>query len=359
MSVDVVKVQGDYKIVAAKGGTITLDPSAGSTSSTATSLGSVVVIGNLTVFGKQTSIETTDSKVKDNIITLNAGDPTLAQNGEVTKGTAGIKIARGRAGLDQDQYAAFMLWNDTALWQGTGAISRITGLWEFRQGRQFSGIKVNAIRLDENSASTGGAGAGQGPRLSIFGSDNPTAVLSVSGTSNYEARVTDDDDIPNKKYVDDTYAANFDTAKDLIRGKTWFKLIDQSTDGVISEIRGVLNGDPSERLSVTTGTTVLRLTPFVAQFAEVQFVGSEISPQGADKDLRLSANGAGQIVIAAPLIFEDSEIPVPQSGQTGMYSAPTGGGGTGIYFVTSSTLGVVTTDEFVSRKRALIFSLIF
>lgn len=33
-----------------------------------------------------------------------------------------------------------------------------------------------------------------------------TGVLTVTGTTNYETNVTDDDDIPNKKYVDDEIA---------------------------------------------------------------------------------------------------------------------------------------------------------
>jgi uncharacterized protein YigE (DUF2233 family) len=42
-----------------------------------------------------------------------------------------------------------------------------------------------------------------------------------------------------------------------------------------------------------------------------------------------------------------------------LYVAEPGGGGTGVYFVNSSTLGVVTSDEFTSRKKALIYALIF
>jgi hypothetical protein len=38
--------------------------------------------------------------------------------------------------------------------------------------------------------------------LNIFGANNPNAVLSVKGTTNYENNVIDDDHIPNKKYVD-------------------------------------------------------------------------------------------------------------------------------------------------------------
>ena len=36
-------------------------------------------------------------------------------------------------------------------------------------------------------------------------------VVSVSGTNNYEVQVTDDDDIPNKKYVDDAIVTGIQT----------------------------------------------------------------------------------------------------------------------------------------------------
>lgn len=42
---------------------------------------------------------------------------------------------------------------------------------------------------------------------------NGTGVISVSGTTNYEDNVTDDDDIPNKKYVDDNSGGGGDVFK--------------------------------------------------------------------------------------------------------------------------------------------------
>ena len=103
----------------------------------------------------------------------------------------------------------------------------------------------------------------------------------------------------------------------------------------------------------------MRITANVAQFSGVEFIQNQIQPVGANTDLRLATNGLGQIVIAAPLIFESNTLPVPGAGQTGLYTNNPGGGGTGIYYINSSTLGAITGDEFVSRKKALVFSLIF
>jgi hypothetical protein len=53
--------------------------------------------------------------------------------------------------------------------------------------------------------------AGGGTNEDLILNSKGTGVLSVAGTTTYEDNVTSDDDIPNKKYVDDL--ANFDTHK--------------------------------------------------------------------------------------------------------------------------------------------------
>jgi hypothetical protein len=366
MTTDVLRLQGNYLIQTnvnvsgvSAGGTLTLDVG----SQNGISTGTVFVNGNLVVRGTQTTINTTDAAIRDNIITLNAGEASSAVNGAVSLGTSGIKISRGRAGADQDQFAAFFIYNDTRSWQGTGAISSIQGLWELRTGvtgrPQYSALKLNAIRIDENSASTSGAGAGQGARLNIFGSDNPTSVISVSGTNNYASRVTDPDDIPNKAYVDNLLVSTQATAERVVIGNSYITLKDTFNDGVTSEAIVVLNGDPEERLSITTGTQVMRLTPEVAQFAGVQFIGNQIGPVNNNTDLNLKATGTGQIVLESPLLFQSGSEPTPGIGETGLFVGESSGGGTGVYFKKRDLLGNITQDEFTSRKKALIYSIIF
>jgi hypothetical protein len=374
MTTDVLRVQGDYRIITAQAGTITLDTSIDAGAGVTT--GTVVITGDLVVRGAtQFGVSTTvveDTNITDRTITLNFGETggNVQNRGNITgDGYSGIKIARGNVAIpNRNDYAAFIEWNDNASWQGTGAVSQVEGLFEFRVGKtnpSYSAIKINAIRIDANSASTAGAGAGQGPRLNVFGSDNPTSVISVAGTNNYAARVTDPDDIPNKAYVDDAIqdllAGTFNNVENLVVGKSYVKIIDTFTDANPSAIIGVLNGNPSESKTsaVLTGTTVMRITESIAQFTGIQFVDNEILPTRQDTDLRLAADGTGQIVLAAPLLFENSTVPRPDLGQTGIYVANPGGGGTGVYFVSSSTLGVVTSDEFTSRKKALIYALIF
>jgi hypothetical protein len=70
----------------------------------------VVITGNLTVNGAQTAIETTNTKLKDNIIVLNDGETGAG----VTLNTSGILINRGTS------LGVSLLWNEgTQKWQVT------------------------------------------------------------------------------------------------------------------------------------------------------------------------------------------------------------------------------------------------
>ena len=51
----------------------------------------VIINGDLVVSGQQTSVESTNTKVTDNVLTLNAGET----NNGISLGTAGIEIDRG------------------------------------------------------------------------------------------------------------------------------------------------------------------------------------------------------------------------------------------------------------------------
>lgn len=78
-------------------------------------------------------------------------------------------------------------------------------------------IKQTATSSAVNEITVANAATGNGPTISATGDDTNidmvllpkgTGVLSVTGTTTYESNVTDDDDIPNKKYVDDAAATD-------------------------------------------------------------------------------------------------------------------------------------------------------
>ena len=363
MTIDVLRVPGDYKVVTQPGGTLTLN--VGSTSSG----GTVVITGNLLVEGIQTTIQSIVATIKDPTILLNQGDPsndTTNSPNRVVLGTAGIQISRGTYNnvADSPYTSAYVEWNEDYTWTFPSSPNVAeAGVFEFRVGptyapQTYSAIKVNAIRIDETTAPKGTDG---NPRFSFFGSnlDQQNAVISVAGAGDYAGRVTDPDDIPNKKYVDDTLASGIFNAEELVVGHSYVKIHDNFTEGGVSEVFVVLDGDPLDsKTNITTGTKVMSLTANSAVFNKVQLIGNSISTVGTNTNLVLSPNGTGTTVLTSPLVFQATYVPSPTVGQTGMYGTTPAGGGTGIFFVNNST-GTPTTDEFVSRKKAIIFSLIF
>jgi hypothetical protein len=364
MTADVSRFQGAYKIQSPTGQDILVVDTTGTTYLHPPKTSSKVVItGDLYILGTRTESSSTFISATDPTLLLNKGN---TWGGDLSNKLAGIQISRSAD--DNLIDSAFIQWNEDATWQGTGQLGTVPGVFELRRGSgsgnvQYSAIRVNKILIDEASASTVGANR---PRLNLLGADNPNSVLSVSGVPDYWIKVRDGDkdDIPNKEYVDNAVATQTSSTLHIVDGKSYVTIIDQFRDGAPSQIVGVLNGAPVETSGIisgnlSSGTLVMSISASGARFTGIQLVGNQVRPTNTNTNLILDANGTGQIIVAAPLIFETSAVPVPGAGQTGLYSDDSAGGGTGIYFVNSSTGGVVTSDEFVSRKKALVFSLIF
>ena len=129
-------------------------------SSGGTVSGSVVVTGDLTVSGTTTYVNTTELKIGDAIITLNAD---LPQSSSPTE-NAGIEVERGT--LDN----AAVIWNET------------TDRWTFtNDGTVYSNIGSAAAESYSNSAFQAANSAGSYAN-SAYAAAN-TKVSSVSGTA--------------------------------------------------------------------------------------------------------------------------------------------------------------------------------
>ena len=234
MTADVSRVQGAYKIQSSNGSDIfVVDTTNGDfviPSNPTTSR--VVITGNLVVVGTQTITSSTFIVSTNPTILLNHGDTFLPAIGGAS--VSGLQISRDSS--DTVNTSAFLQWNEGATWTATGNLSAAqTGLFEFRKGPTsyssgvYSAIKINAIRMPSSSGAEGtwpSIGTTH-QRLNIFGSDNPTAVISVSGTTNYETNVTDKDDIPNKRYVDNAVATGVTSTNNIVDGLSYITIIDQ------------------------------------------------------------------------------------------------------------------------------------
>jgi len=177
----VLKVNGDYDIITADAGTINLN--------TGFKVGTVRVTGNLIVDGDTLTVSAENLNVQDNIIVLNFGETgtSFSPGGGISLRYSGIQIDRGIV-----LSPASILYDEAA------------DSWNFALGTPESSFNYTTSRIRVKEILTDSDT--DGGDLILIGVG--TGVVKVIGTNNYEQQVTDDDDIPNKKYVDDAIQQN-------------------------------------------------------------------------------------------------------------------------------------------------------
>ena len=284
---------GDYQIVVDSGGKIVFN--------TGNQLGDVIITGSLTVLGTTTSLETTNTQINDNVIILNQGEDGAG----VTLGTSGIEIERGSL--------------NNARW----VYDETTDAWSAKYASTGTYIPVATNRIITD-----------GDDLILIGEG--TGVISVTGTVDYEQYVTNDDVIPNKKYVDDyvAYYVATNPPDEIIDYDTRVTVSDFATSGNPSQIEFVV-----DNLNKAT----VDLNGFIA--GSVRINGNTISEDTSDT-LHIDS-----------YLALDNRVTTPSTPSTNvkLYSkAVPGNGGTGVYFV--NTQG--TNDELISKTKALLFALI-
>ena len=344
-----LRINGDYNIKAADGSKITLD------TGPASSGGEVRITGNLTVEGDTTTVQAENLNVEDNIIIVNFGETGAG----ITLNYAGIQADRGSlepAGLFYDEVvdAWIFVKGGPAINEGDPATP-----FNFSDSR----IKVREILTDSSDPSNSD--------LILIGTG--TGVVTVTGTDQYELRVTDDDDIPNKKYVDDA-----------IQNNPTFQIVapqSQDTKVVIAdkEISPNLSTQPGS-LAYFTATTsfstfgesavsIITDNRLAAQFysnrAEIfnlEFNNTEITTKTSitNENIFVRTQGTGKLQTNYAVQIEKiGTVPAYVSGSTLLYAAEPDIGTTGVWFVNDSAEVAKQNGELISKNKALVFSMIF
>jgi hypothetical protein len=231
-------LDGNYNIKVQDGGEITLD--------TGLQLGTVRVTGNLIVEGDNTTVESENLVVRDNTITINNGE----NGGGVTLGTAGLIIDRGSF-VD-----AQLLWDESLNPFDPASATNADGAFKLTYSNG------NPIGLRTNSISAGGA-----IYLQPGGSGAVTAFKV-----DYETFVTQANDIPNKKYVDDSIVASISglAITKIERGDTEVRVYDTVPSATLTTLGASGNGvqatlnfalQPSFPFTSGTQITVAGVTP--------------------------------------------------------------------------------------------------
>jgi len=419
MPANVVRVNSEYKIQCVGGGEIVLDTGRDSSNN----VGTVLVLGNLDVRGAATVFETTNVSIQDIILTLNDGETGNGVTGsppDLRK--SGLEINRGVAASGDARW----IWDETQSWKNPDTGLTTTGLWVSKTvNGGLNGIQTNSI-------TTGTTGN------NLYLLNNGTAVVSVTGTNNYEQQVLDytnglvyidKDTIPNIKAVTDkiTYDLNFRGGNIIRRSDTRMVVYDDDiSDQMVTygtngtSVLVVINHDPipNSNLNITnistvtiTGsdnpnmngtwpitTAVSIASEFIIQIAtpsnfsnqpwsgtividgyisnanvivndvttttfyddHMEFYGLKLTGNTLETlenngdDLILQATGDGVIQINDVLKLTYQSEPSSEIDTTQIYAANQGPGETGLYFVNT-----INSDELVSRRRALAFSMIF
>ena len=307
---------GNYTIRVPDGNTITLDTGATGTTS---------VTGNLLIAGTTTTVNSTDLNLKDNIIVINDGETGAG----VTLNTSGLRVDRG---TEQD---ATFLFDEQTVHNDPASQTVRYGTFTFKDlSGSIRGILTNSI-------ATGGG--------DLYLINSGTGVISVSGTADYETNITEDDDIPNKKYVDDAITTGIQTIQitSVARGNTAVNLFDDSLDNSVSAIRFTVDGN--ERVLIKNDST---------EIESISFQDNLITTTASGADLTLSSNGSPFVKIDGLLrlpIQDDSSVVTSSATHVAVYAKDPDKGKTGVWYKNKYD----HEDELISTNRSLLYSMLF
>jgi len=330
-----IQTNGDYTVKTRSEGIITLD--------TGANVGEVRVTGNLVVEGDTLTVSAENLNVNDNVIILNNGETGAG----VTLRYSGIQIDRGTL-----QPAAIVYDENSDVFNiGFGSAETGSDLDFIGNAGEQSAIRVKRILTNPDT---------DNGDLILIGTGS--GVVKVAGTTNYENQVTDDDDIPNKKYVDDA-----------VRDNPTFQIVDDNTRVIVTDVD--VSGSETFFTSTTgfstfgeSAVSVVIDGSLIAQFYNNRLeVGDLELGGGADRNeislrssitnenLYFRTQGTGKVQVnygiqlekisSPPTFVADSVILNAQDPSTG---------DTGLFYVNSDGGG-----ELISKNRALLFSMIF
>jgi len=316
---------GNYKVSVQTGGNIFLD--------TGFETGTVEISGNLLVRGDQTTVNTAQLDIEDNIITLNSGETGAG----ITLGDSGLKINRGTLP------DSFFKYDED-----------VNGFIAISEASQLISLATNEIdSRSQNLLLNAGVST---VRVSPTVDYEQKVFTYVAGTlTAYDAVKADV--IPNTQAIVDYVAFNF--ANVFLR---------QIGDGDVTV--SSIEIDDFENTGVDSiitfkidGNTIATVKDDEWAFDKVRITGTviETTETGSD-DLVLRANGTGAVRIDDMLHInstpsDDDATMVPPFPDEGikLYVSNQSHGNTGIYFANAEN----NRNELVSKNRALLFGMLF
>ena len=306
------------------------------------------VTGDLRIEGETTTVNTTNLAIEDNIIELNKNEAGAG----VGEGTAGVRVDRGSLTGVQMIYDESIAWNNPS----TQTVSQGPNL----QGPGYGSYKISSADGNDILALRV---ANINNNNAIYFEPGGTGTLRLGASiapANYISRMNDDNDIPNKKYVDDEINAVVIGAAfpRIVQGDTEVKITDDSLSGNTSKIEIKIDNT----LVGLWEPTRFELYQQTTDIGSIRIEGDKISSLNSNEDLELVAPGTGSVrandsfVIGNRPSVQDAAIdPLYDANGVKLYAKTPSGGDTGLYFVNTNDI----RGEVISKNRALLFGLIF
>jgi hypothetical protein len=333
----VLQTNGDYSIRTSEGGNIVLD--------TGTGIGEVRITGNLLVEGDTLTVSAENLNVNDNVIILNYGETGAG----VSLRYSGVQVDRGSL------TPASIVYDDN------------DDTWIFANGSpesswNYSDSKIRTKEIVTNPDTDDGD-------LILIGSG--TGVVKVVGTINYEQQITHDDDIPNKKYVDDaiqsspTYQIKSPDGAGAGSGDTRVIIADANVTPNIDSQPGSLSAFNDQTGFTTYGESAVNVVvdgklnsqfyPNRAVIQSFEFLNNEITNDDTNANIYIRTQGTGKLQTNYAMQLEKiSATPAYVLDSVLLYAGEPSIATTGVYFVNSSRSG-----ELINKNKALLFSMIF
>ena len=341
-----LRVNGDYNIKTEEGARITLD--------TGPNVGSVRITGDLLVEGATVYVAATNLDIEDNIIVLNKGETGAG----VTLDYSGIQIDRGTLG------ATSFIWNENIAIPA-GSSSTNTGGWQLVSGTggvySFSDSRLKLKEILTESTTDSGD-------LLVIGQG--TGVIKVIGTDNYENQVTHDDDVPNKKYVDDTIQNNptfqvvSDNSRVTVSDKDRLPNIAAQPGSLayLTATTGFSTGGESAVSVIVDAALNTQFYPNRTEMFDLEFTESEITTKSGitNQNILIRAQGTGKLQTNYAVQLDSiAGTPAYVTDATILYSATPSIGTTGVWYVNPSAEARLQSGELINKNKALVFSMIF
>jgi hypothetical protein len=205
-------------------------------------------------------------------------------------------------------------------------------------------LKISDSLLELSKGNSGGSDLDAGLLINR-GAANNAALYWNEGDDTFKAVLTTSDAETNA--VVDTELAPFECRKITIDGQI------EITD---NEIRSTTSNSDIVITPNGTGNTVINNAVYSgsATFGDIVFSGNEMYTNVSNSDVKISANSAGVVHIDDVLKLSVVADPSAVSSTTQVYAKTQAGGGSGLFYVNSSSSG-----ELVSKAKAQIFGLIF